>query len=1128
MTIDERLLAADERARAEALDVTRSFIVQAPAGSGKTELLIQRYLALLGTVAEPEEVVAITFTNKAAAEMRSRVIEALERAHRGDAPDAAHQRRTLEAARSILERDAARDWRLREYPRRLRIQTLDAFCASITRLLPVSSGIGGELATSADAGMQALHREAATATLDWLADGGENAAAVERVLVHLDNAVDRYVEHLARMLAKRDQWIALIGRGQTSDPEAVRAALESDIRGQVSASLVRVRTVMEGLGGRSERELLRYAGLRLEERHGEPQALAALDAEAWPQADPDALDTWRAIAAALITASGSLRRDVNRNQGFPPGDAGEKAAFREWLARLSGEPGLDVLLADAAGLPDTRYPEEQWEALLALFAVLPLAVAELERLFAERGVTDHVEIAQAALAALGSVDEPGELAMLLDYRIRHLLVDEMQDTSLGQYELLSRLTAGWEPGDGRTLFCVGDPMQSVYRFRDAEVGRFVAARERGIGDVRLESLVLRRNFRSGERLVDWFNDVFPGVLPERDDVSSGAIAYSSCVPVETHAGLGHVEVHPLVATDAAGEARCSVGVIERCLAADDGNLAVLVRGRSQLPELLAELRRRGIAYRAIEIDRLTDLPEVIDLLALARALSHDGDRIAWLALLRSPFVALRWADVHALARNDGSSTVPELARDPGRLGALSAAGRARLADFLARLDAAAGAHALRSLRERVERAWFALGGPATLRDPGQLDHVYRFLDALEKLEAGGSLGDVARLEEALDAERVSSPGDEQTRVQVMTMHKAKGLQFDHVVLHALGRRPAAGDRDVLAWLPVTRDDGSGGLIVSPPGPRASEGRDPLYRFIDRAATESDRHEIGRLLYVACTRAVRSLHLVGSVATRADGAELAAPPSTTLLRRLWPAVERDFEQAFSALRPAAEALDNEEPVFADPGLRRLECGPFRLPPAPPARPGALPGAERDVTFEWVGAAARHAGTIVHRWLELMAGGRVPAGRLPPDLEAVSRRWARGLGLGGAVLEDVVDRVAGVIARVVVDPAGRWLLEGDGRSELRLTGLHEGRVVSVAIDRVRIGDDGVHWLVDYKTGTHEGGDLPGFLRQEAARYREQLRRYRDLYAGFADAPLRTALYFPLLGEFLEVDVDAADAL
>ncbi|MDZ7771088.1 MAG: UvrD-helicase domain-containing protein [Woeseiaceae bacterium] len=143
MQDDASLLAADRQARVDALDVTRSFIVQAPAGSGKTELLIQRYLCLLASVADPEEVVAITFTRKAAMEMQLRVVEALARAADGVDGEAEHEQRTMAAARAVLARNAERGWQLPESPRRMRIQTLDAFCASVARLLPVSSGLGG-------------------------------------------------------------------------------------------------------------------------------------------------------------------------------------------------------------------------------------------------------------------------------------------------------------------------------------------------------------------------------------------------------------------------------------------------------------------------------------------------------------------------------------------------------------------------------------------------------------------------------------------------------------------------------------------------------------------------------------------------------------------------------------------------------------------------------------------------------------------------------------------------------------------------------------------------------------------------------------------------------------------------
>ena len=267
-------------------------------------------------------------------------------------------------------------------------------------------------------------------------------------------------------------------------------------------------------------------------------------------------------------------------------------------------------LKRARQLPAITYPDAQWEVLLALFSLLPLAAVELRRLFGERGVTDHNEVALSAGRALGDPDSPGDIALILDYKVQHLLIDEMQDTSISQYELLKKLTAGWVPGDGRTVFCVGDPMQSIYRFRDAEVGEFLQARENGIGVVNLEPLLLRRNFRSGENLVHWFNTIFSQVMPLRDDISIGAISYSESAPVEHHAGAGEHVVHPLFGTDAEAEAEYTLELIQRCLA-EEGTVTVLVRSRTQLTDLLPALRRVAIPYQAIEINRLTDLRKLL-------------------------------------------------------------------------------------------------------------------------------------------------------------------------------------------------------------------------------------------------------------------------------------------------------------------------------------------------------------------------------------------------------------------------------------------------------------------------------------------------------------------------------------
>ncbi len=157
----------DAAARAEALDIRRSFIVEAPAGSGKTGLLIQRFLNLLTdeAVTSPEQVLAITFTLKATAEMRDRVISHLEAARRGPSPPTASSfdLETRELALAVLERDRQLDWSLLDHPQRLNIRTIDSVCTEIARALPVLSGSGGRLTPATDAAP--LHREAARRTL---------------------------------------------------------------------------------------------------------------------------------------------------------------------------------------------------------------------------------------------------------------------------------------------------------------------------------------------------------------------------------------------------------------------------------------------------------------------------------------------------------------------------------------------------------------------------------------------------------------------------------------------------------------------------------------------------------------------------------------------------------------------------------------------------------------------------------------------------------------------------------------------------------------------------------------------------------------------------------------------------
>ena len=1134
--VDSELIAADGRARRAALDVGRSFIVQAPAGSGKTELLIQRYLKLLAIVDEPEEIIAITFTRKAAAEMRERVAAALSRAGQGIEPAKPHERITHRAAAAAAQRDRERQWSLTRNPRRMRIETLDAFCAGVARLLPVTAAAGSSAGIVQDVDADALYGNAALATLDWLQSDGSESCAVAQVLAHLDNDTGRYVDYVARMLATRDQWLTITGSGDIDDDDALRRTLEGNIASLVTETLRVLRRRFARAAGETWIPLAAGAAENLQRagRDSHPgAALAGL--EEIPGAEAGALPAWRGLAALLLTGKGEWRRRLTAAEGFPPDDRKRKEAWLELTATLAGDPSLLDLLASVTRLPEPAYSDRQWQALTALFRVLPLAVSELRRLFAERSVCDYVEIALSAEAAIGDADSPGELALMLDHRIRHLLVDEMQDTSIGQYRMLETLTAGWTPGDGRTFFCVGDPMQSIYRFRNAEVGQFVHALAEGLPSLPLEPLVLHRNFRSGQVLVDWFNDVFSDVFPGADDPASGAVKYTQSASTEEHTGLGVVDCHALLdaSVDAEGDLSCSI--IERCLAAGpQDTVGVLVRSRTQLPALLAELRRRGIAHEAVEIDRLTDLPEIIDVLALTRALCHVGDRAAWLGILRAPWIGLTWTDLHRLVHDAPDAAVIDLLNDPSRLARLSDHAQSTLPEAIGILNAALAPGRLQELRDRVERTWYALRGPATARAADDIENVARFLDLLSGIEEAGTLADPASLRERLDAERVSSTAQPGCRVAVMTMHKAKGLQFDHVVLPSLGRYTSGGRKSVLSWLNLPGEGGEQRLIISPIGPSDAIEQDPLHAYIEAARKSSDSLELDRLLYVACTRARKSLQLCTHVESTADGDdELRQPDVRSLLRRLWPAVGRAMLASLPQPVARNETSADDETVLMQPTLKRLDPG-WRLPDPPPLPRSAPPidassaDSSTEITFEWVGSAARHAGTIVHRWLHRLTvdGGDVqwPAWE---DIDRVSRRWAAEMGVTEQRLEDVSQRVRAALDGIAGDEQGRWLLTGAGHAELGLTGLVQGDLVSVVIDRVRFCDRR-HWIVDYKTSVHGGGDLERFLQQEARRYRAQLQRYRSLYRAWSGAPdVATALYFPMLQRFVEVQTDSPGA-
>lgn len=1126
---------ADQEARSRALDPSTSFIVQAPAGSGKTGLLTQRFLVLLAGVDAPEEIVAITFTRKASGEMRQRILEALERAKSDKPPDNDHERHTWKLAQRALARDKEQGWQLLDNPARLRIQTIDSLCTALARQMPILSRFGSVPAIAEDA--EPLYLDAARNTIAELESGAEWSDAIAHLVQHLDNRLDKLQGLISTMLARRDQWLRHVA--DPDHPRLERENLEAAMTRLVTKALSELARLAPEDCRLELIELARFAADNLEGTDS-PIVLCG-DFQDLPGHQVTDRGQWEGLAELLLTKDGTWRRSLTKNQGFPAPSStknkNDKAHFTEMKQRMTSlleslqdEYAFREQLALLRELPPHQYTDSEWETLQALVELLRVAVAHLELVFNEQGQVDFPALVQAANRALGEPEAPTDLALALDYRVRHLLVDEFQDTSFNQYELLIRLTAGWQPEDGHTLFVVGDPMQSIYRFREAEVGLFLAAREHGIGQVPLEFLRLAVNFRSQQGVVDWINHHFPVVLPATDNVAGGAVSYAPSTAFHPPLEADAVTVYPSLERDDIAEARQVVSIVQRAKSAyPGGTTAVLVRGRTHLVQIVEQFQKAKLRFQAVEIERLAHRPIVQDLLVLTRALSHIGDRIAWLAVLRAPFCGLTLNDLHGLAGDDSSRSMIDLLHQEQRIEQLSEDGRRRIARVLPVLDTALLEQARCSLRSSVEGVWVALGGPACVADKTDLEDAEVYYQLLEKLVSTGDVPDIHELNKQVEQLFALPDVEADDSLQLMTVHKAKGLEFDTVIMPGLGRSPRHDEEKLLYWLERGRESGDSDLLLAPISAHG-EDKNPMAAYLQQLDKAKGRFEDSRLLYVAATRAKQHLHLLGHVGCHEQdgGLELKDPPKDSLLARLWPVVENDFQSLLAERSVETPLPENAIEPPAHTTVRTRLSLDWSLP-TPPESVQVAGGAVENVAgelveFDWAGETARHVGTVVHRLLQYI--GKIGVDHIEAEdlrrFEQVGRKMLIRLGLPEGRLKVAVEEICSAIQAALEDERGQWILSGlheKASCELAVSGIRDGRVDHMVIDRTFVDEHGTRWIIDYKTGAHTGGGVDEFLDRELERYRQQLERYASIMSKMEGNPIRLGLYFPLLGGWRE---------
>jgi len=351
-------------------------------------------------------------------------------------------------------------------------------------------------------------------------------------------------------------------------------------------------------------------------------------------------------------------------------------------------------------------------------------------------------------------------------------------------------------------------------------------------------------------------------------------------------------------------------------------------------------------------------------------------------------------------------------------------------------------------------------------------------------------------------------------LQIMTIHKSKGLEFDHVILPGLDRRGGNDEKRLLAWLERPSDEvAESELMIAPIKETGSDKDDEITEYLNRVEQEKSRHESQRLLYVAATRAKKKLHLSFTLAINEKTGEPKSPAKSTLLGLLWPVIKDDVVVNFND-----DVLDKVSEV-TNCFIRKLDYSKVKTKDLSPldyqhdSKTEFRPQTNL-IEFDWASDLAAAVGTVCHQWMQILGeSGSVDA----HAYQEVIQQQLVEAGVLPKKLELASQRVSEILSHCLQDNRGQWVLNNqheESQFEWGLSGVVNGAVMQCRLDRTFV-DDGKRWIIDYKTSRHDDDTKDSFLDAEVIRYKSQLETYARLMSALDSRPIMLGLYYPAFG-------------
>ena len=1074
----------DSAERKKTRDLTKSFIVQAPAGSGKTTLLINRFILALASSARPEKVLAITFTKKAAEEMRERVISFLNTP--GDELD-----NDLATALKIIRTKSQRNsWNLYKDPSRLSIMTIDAFCIWLKARVPTSKA--GAYTYSIEEFPENLYNKAARNAIRQfvLTEGQLNE---NKLLTNLDNDWTRLEKFIVEMLSHRQHYLMDVGLDLNEDLINERFRLYAEQK---------IQSITGSLSSEFLSQLIslyNYSSANLNEEKI-PNSLAC---------NFNNIALWQKILKRIVFNKNlSLKKRITISSGFPNKNADNdiaakmKCDWKDFVDSINNNNILQHGLYELANLHPTGLSNLEGHLLKEVSIIFKYAMAYLNLNFVDQKKIDFNQLLIDGINLLNEKLASEYFYDNLGFWFTHILVDEVQDTSAAQLNLIENIIAYWDGDDRHSLFMVGDFMQSIYRFRKALPEHFSEILETGkFANIYLDQIILKSNFRSQSDLVKWVNEIMVKIIDASDCGNLNfktqlAIKKSEGKPVAFFSTKKDGEEH---------EDKIVLDIIKDISARDNHKeeiitIGILARSRSHLTKIIQQLNESNIKFITSDIRTIRDFAVINELLAITRCLLHPEDKVAFFAFISGPWKGMSLAEIKDFADDFFSENL-----------SISDRNEPRLEDYLDLtnlLEIGRAELQYLSLSSVVMKIWDALDGNHFFNNADSILAMNIFFRELSYLENEEKVITNNKLENRLNIPFSEADHGGNIKIQLMTIHKSKGLEFDYVILPGLNRRPRYDESSIIASkiFPGKKNQPIG-LVA----PFVKNDKDSFYNYINGFEKQDRANEVIRLLYVALTRAKKKIFILGEFEECNSSEYFYNSKANSLQSLLVRAL--DCVPAEELKCPLKESIEQNKNSHKTNVITKITSKTYHY-----ERYRETKLYKINLEFDWATNIARFVGIIMHEILERIddSAFNLDKNKWKSDSRGYAQQRIWSLGLSGSKEEDALQRIETCLENISKSQKCDWLFSGDHESiqtEYPVMTAIRGSNETLILDRVFTDQKKVNWVVDFKTGYHQGKDLEIFLAEEIKRHRPQLDFYGQVMSELRDAPFMLGLYFPL---------------